>query len=170
MRAGHGHAGNPGYVGELNGSGESVGGIVVMRSGKNALNTIEAVKAKLESLKLGELNGSGESVGGIVVMRSGKNALNTIEAVKAKRVTACRWLAACWRKAEPLSDLTGRVDCSAETGIVGPLQRVTACRWLAACWRKAEPLSDLTGRVDCSAETGIDRSWTRESRLGDAAT
>lgn len=40
-------------IGELNGSGESVGGIVVMRSGKNALNTIEAVKAKLESLKLG---------------------------------------------------------------------------------------------------------------------
>ena len=37
-------------IGELNGSGESVGGIVVMRSGKNALNTIEAVKAKLESL------------------------------------------------------------------------------------------------------------------------
>jgi len=40
-------------IGELNGSGESVGGIVVMRSGKNALNTIEAVKAKLESLKPG---------------------------------------------------------------------------------------------------------------------
>jgi len=40
-------------IGELNGNGESVGGIVVMRSGKNALQTIEAVKAKLETLKLG---------------------------------------------------------------------------------------------------------------------
>ena len=40
-------------IGELNGNGESVGGIIVMRSGKNALQTIEAVKAKLESLKLG---------------------------------------------------------------------------------------------------------------------
>lgn len=40
-------------IGELNGNGESVGGIVVMRSGKNALQTIDAVKAKLESLKLG---------------------------------------------------------------------------------------------------------------------
>ena len=40
-------------IGELNGNGESVGGIVVMRSGKNALQTIEAVKAKLDGLKLG---------------------------------------------------------------------------------------------------------------------
>lgn len=40
-------------IGELNGNGESVGGIVVMRSGKNALQTIDAVKAKLDSLKLG---------------------------------------------------------------------------------------------------------------------
>lgn len=40
-------------IGELNGQGESVGGIVVMRSGKNALQTIDAVKAKLESLKAG---------------------------------------------------------------------------------------------------------------------
>ena len=38
-------------VGELNGEGEVAGGIVVMRSGKNALQTIEAVKAKLESLR-----------------------------------------------------------------------------------------------------------------------
>ncbi|HEX4843574.1 MAG TPA: efflux RND transporter permease subunit [Limnobacter sp.] len=40
-------------IGELNGRGESVGGVVVMRSGKNALQTIDAVKAKLESLKAG---------------------------------------------------------------------------------------------------------------------
>ena len=40
-------------IGELNGEGESVGGIVVMRTGKNALQTIDAVKAKLESLKPG---------------------------------------------------------------------------------------------------------------------
>ena len=38
---------------ELNGEGEAVGGIIVMRSGKNALETIDAVKAKLESLKSG---------------------------------------------------------------------------------------------------------------------
>ncbi|OJX09627.1 MAG: cation transporter [Caedibacter sp. 37-49] len=36
---------------ELNGQGEVVGGIIVMRSGKNALETIEGVKQKLESLK-----------------------------------------------------------------------------------------------------------------------
>lgn len=40
-------------IGELNGNGESVGGIVVMRSGKNALQTIEAVKTKIDSLKQG---------------------------------------------------------------------------------------------------------------------
>jgi len=36
---------------ELDGDGEVAGGIIVMRSGKNALETIEAVKAKLASLK-----------------------------------------------------------------------------------------------------------------------
>ena len=36
---------------ELNGEGETVGGIVVMRSGQNALDVIEAIKKKIESLK-----------------------------------------------------------------------------------------------------------------------
>jgi Cu(I)/Ag(I) efflux system membrane protein CusA/SilA len=38
-------------IAELDGQGEVAGGIVVMRSGKNALQTIDAVKAKIESLK-----------------------------------------------------------------------------------------------------------------------
>ena len=38
-------------VSELDGEGEAVGGIIVMRHGKNALQTIAAVKAKLASLK-----------------------------------------------------------------------------------------------------------------------
>ena len=38
-------------IGELNGEGEAVGGIIVMRSGKNALTTIEAVKDKLKTLQ-----------------------------------------------------------------------------------------------------------------------
>ena len=37
-------------IAELNGEGEVAGGVVVMRSGKNALTTIEAVKVKLKSL------------------------------------------------------------------------------------------------------------------------
>lgn len=40
-------------IAELNGQGEVVGGIIVMRSGKNALQTIQAVKDKLETLKSG---------------------------------------------------------------------------------------------------------------------
>ncbi|MFT5282733.1 MAG: Cu(I)/Ag(I) efflux system membrane protein CusA/SilA, partial [Yoonia sp.] len=40
-------------VGELNGEGETVGGIVVMRVGENAQQTIEGVKAKLVTLKKG---------------------------------------------------------------------------------------------------------------------
>ncbi|MFY3384180.1 efflux RND transporter permease subunit [Paracidovorax sp. MALMAid1276] len=39
-------------IGELDGDGEAVGGIIVMRSGENALTTIEAVKAKLATLKM----------------------------------------------------------------------------------------------------------------------
>ncbi|OIR06071.1 cation efflux system protein CusA [mine drainage metagenome] len=38
-------------IAELNGEGEVAGGVIVMRSGKNALETIEAVKAKMETLK-----------------------------------------------------------------------------------------------------------------------
>ncbi|MGE3347758.1 MAG: efflux RND transporter permease subunit [Ramlibacter sp.] len=38
-------------IGELNGEGEAAGGIVVMRTGKNALETIVAVKAKLNQLQ-----------------------------------------------------------------------------------------------------------------------
>ncbi len=40
-------------VAEWNGEGETVGGIIVMRFGENALKTIERVKEKLESLKAG---------------------------------------------------------------------------------------------------------------------
>ncbi|NVJ97317.1 MAG: efflux RND transporter permease subunit [Alphaproteobacteria bacterium] len=40
-------------VGELNGEGEAVGGVVIIRSGENADRTIRAVKAKLEDLKPG---------------------------------------------------------------------------------------------------------------------
>jgi Cu(I)/Ag(I) efflux system membrane protein CusA/SilA len=38
-------------IAELDGEGEVTGGIIVMRSGKNALETIDAVKAKLQALK-----------------------------------------------------------------------------------------------------------------------
>ena len=40
-------------IAELNGEGEVAGGVIVMRSGKNALETIAAVKAKLEELQAG---------------------------------------------------------------------------------------------------------------------
>ena len=40
-------------IAELDGKGEVVGGIVVMRWGENALNTIEAVKKKMEAVKKG---------------------------------------------------------------------------------------------------------------------
>jgi Cu(I)/Ag(I) efflux system membrane protein CusA/SilA len=38
-------------IADLNGEGEVAGGVVIMRAGKNALRTIEALKAKLEALK-----------------------------------------------------------------------------------------------------------------------
>src|SRR5690625_3500283 len=40
-------------IGELNGEGEAVGGVIVMRFGENAMATIERVKNKLEELKKG---------------------------------------------------------------------------------------------------------------------
>ena len=38
-------------IGELDGEGEAVGGVIVMRSGKNARETITAVKEKLQTLQ-----------------------------------------------------------------------------------------------------------------------
>jgi Cu(I)/Ag(I) efflux system membrane protein CusA/SilA len=38
-------------IADLDGEGEVAGGVIVMRSGKNALETIQAVKAKLETLR-----------------------------------------------------------------------------------------------------------------------
>ncbi|MFJ3044718.1 efflux RND transporter permease subunit [Herbaspirillum chlorophenolicum] len=38
-------------IAELNGEGETVGGVIVLRSGKNARDTIAAVKTRLEELK-----------------------------------------------------------------------------------------------------------------------
>jgi Cu(I)/Ag(I) efflux system membrane protein CusA/SilA len=40
-------------ISELDGKGEAVGGVIVMRAGKNALETIDAVKTKMASLKAG---------------------------------------------------------------------------------------------------------------------
>lgn len=40
-------------IGELNGEGEAVGGVVIMRWGENALATIDAVKSKLATLQAG---------------------------------------------------------------------------------------------------------------------
>jgi Cu(I)/Ag(I) efflux system membrane protein CusA/SilA len=40
-------------IAELNGEGEVAGGVIIMRSGKNALDTIAQVKAKFEALKSG---------------------------------------------------------------------------------------------------------------------
>ncbi len=40
-------------ISELDGKGEAVGGVIVMRAGKNALSTIDAVKAKISSLQSG---------------------------------------------------------------------------------------------------------------------
>ena len=40
-------------ISELDGKGEAVGGVIVMRAGKNALQTIEAVKKKIASLQAG---------------------------------------------------------------------------------------------------------------------
>ncbi len=40
-------------IGELNGEGEAVGGVIIMRFGENALSVISKVKEKLEALKKG---------------------------------------------------------------------------------------------------------------------
>ena len=40
-------------IGELDGEGEAVGGVIVMRNGDNARDTIVRVKQKLDELRAG---------------------------------------------------------------------------------------------------------------------
>ncbi|OYW82596.1 MAG: CusA/CzcA family heavy metal efflux RND transporter, partial [Sphingobium sp. 32-64-5] len=55
-------------VAELNGEGEVAGGVIVMRSGKNAREVIGAVKARLDELKHGlGVNANIMSLGGIAI-------------------------------------------------------------------------------------------------------
>ena len=69
-------------IAELNGEGEVVGGIVVMRFGENALATIERVKQKLEDLKSGLPEGVSIKT---VYDRSGL-ILNAIKFLKEKLI------------------------------------------------------------------------------------
>jgi len=46
-------------ISELDGKGEAVGGVIIMRAGKNALETIDAVKAKIASPATGAAEGGG---------------------------------------------------------------------------------------------------------------
>ena len=47
-------------IGDLDGEGEAAGGVIVMRSGKNALETIAAVKDKLRTLQASLPKGGGD--------------------------------------------------------------------------------------------------------------
>ena len=86
-------------IAELNGEGEVVGGIVVMRSGKNAQATIDALKAKLVTLKsslpAGVVAGTAGSVAGIW------RATNTESAVTISAATGMGSIASCGIAAWP---------------------------------------------------------------------
>jgi Cu(I)/Ag(I) efflux system membrane protein CusA/SilA len=67
-------------IAELNGEGEVVGGIIVMRHGENALQTIAAVKAKLQQLQ----NGLPEGVNIITVYDRSQLIENTVNNLSQK--------------------------------------------------------------------------------------
>lgn len=67
-------------IAELNGEGEVVGGIIVMRHGENALQTIAAVKAKLQQLQ----NGLPEGVNIVTVYDRSQLIENTVNNLSQK--------------------------------------------------------------------------------------
>ncbi|TKB56264.1 efflux RND transporter permease subunit [Ferrimonas aestuarii] len=67
-------------IAELDGEGEVVGGIIVMRYGENALATIDAVKAKLQSLKAG----LPEGVEVVTTYDRSQLILNSVDNLKSK--------------------------------------------------------------------------------------
>ncbi len=67
---------------ELDGEGEVVGGIVIMRSGENALNVIKAVEKKLESLK----NGLPDGVEIVIVYNRAPLIQNAIDYLNSKLI------------------------------------------------------------------------------------
>jgi len=77
-------------IAELDGQGEVTGGIIVMRSGKNALETIAAVKAKLATLKASLP--PGVEVVEPTIAASSSNARSTISpANSSKNSSSSRW-------------------------------------------------------------------------------
>ncbi|MBU2070088.1 MAG: CusA/CzcA family heavy metal efflux RND transporter [Gammaproteobacteria bacterium] len=69
-------------IAELNGAGEVVGGIIVMRHGENALSTIDAVKRKLAELK----NGLPDGVELVTVYDRSELIENTVSNLSQKLV------------------------------------------------------------------------------------
>ncbi|WP_215396700.1 efflux RND transporter permease subunit [Rheinheimera oceanensis] len=67
-------------IAELNGEGEVIGGIIVMRQGENALSTIKAVKRKLAELK----NGLPEGVELVTVYDRSELIENTVSNLSQK--------------------------------------------------------------------------------------
>ena len=80
---------------ELNGEGEVVGGIVVMRSGANALTVIDGIKKKLEEVKQGLPDGVE-----VVTVRQdpGDHRLNTLDVFDADTHAACAISRTLWRR------------------------------------------------------------------------
>lgn len=70
---------------ELNGEGEVVGGIVLMRTGENALTTIQKVKERIEELK----PGLPEGVDIVTVYDRSALILRAIESLKGKLIEEC---------------------------------------------------------------------------------
>ena len=128
-------------VAEWNGEGETVGGIVVMRYGLNALNVIDGVKKKLAEIK-------GSLPPGVEVV-SGYDRAGLI------RIRSTRCNATCWKKRSsfrvviivflfhfrsaliPILTLPDRGRRSRSFRCTTWKSAPTSCRWAGSPWRLA---------------------------------
>jgi len=140
-------------IAELDGEGEVAGGIVILRSGKNALAAIDAVKAKLAALKpglppgveIGPVHDSHRS------RRPSLSASFTFAGSKEASLAAARLQAA-----PVLVDLTD----AGVVGIVGPREGALAlARSLLAQAAVHVGPADLTVGVFCDAGRADEWAW-----------
>ncbi len=123
-------------IAELDGEGEVVGGVVVLRSGKNAWETIGAVKAKLAALKAG--------------LPEGVEIVETYDRSALIERAVDRTSRPSWSRSSRWSRSCASRSCCTCARRWSPWSR---CRW--ACWRRSSSCGVQGVNADIMSLGGI---------------
>ncbi len=129
-------------IAELDGEGEVVGGVVVLRSGKNAWQTIKAVKAKLAELKPG--------------LPEGVEIVETYDRSALIERAVAHLCATSWSRSSPSSPSSASRSCC-----------TCARRWWRSCrcrWACSPRSSSCAGRASTPTSCRWAGSRSRSAR------